>query len=240
MCHSNNTHSEETESNDRLPRFPYRLRQPYPTPYTLSQLNPRVAPYTPQGIVPQAAGSNDPAPSSSQSIHSPYTREDISEPLPVPPPLACFPPSRSPEYPSSGPPPPAMTLAPDDPSMTLVVMYKNSHFFLTVPLSIKFDELKAEIREKLRVLGPDQNIGDIIPEHLAIGSLTVQWDVIRFRHTRNFPHRTIINDQNIEELLRFMKEKKTEFEVVRVETGGEIQDQTEDMEDMKKKGAFAR
>ena len=115
-------------------------------------------------------------------------------------------------------------------SITLMVMHKKSHFFLTIDLSIKLELLKVKIMDKLRRLGPDRNIGEMIPGRTVISTLVVVWNVTS---DMLFPRQTVINDGNIELLLLFMKEKKTAYEVVRVDTGKEIRDQTEGMEETK-------
>ena len=268
MSHPDENRNEETGNHNGIPRFPYHFRQLNPASSTLSQLNPRVAAFVPPANPQRVAQPSYQNPSSGQpSIvpNNPSTRQEAGAPIlsqstivpaiantgreagvPLPRgPASTYaglwgPCTESSDLTSSEPSSIVTTDTSDDHLITLVVMYKNSHFFLTVPLSIRMQELEVRIAGRLSSLGADQNIGDIIPERLAIQSLTVEWNVQRFTYSPIFPSRTIINDQNIEALLRFMKEKKTEYEVIVVETGGKIQDQTVEMEEMKKSGAFAR
>lgn len=85
-------------------------------------------------------------------------------------------------------------------------MYRRAHFFLTVDVSIKLEQLKVKIREELRRLGPDQDLGEVIPNGLVIQSQVVLCNAVP---GLRFLPQTVINDQNIWRLLLFMEEKKS-------------------------------
>ena len=251
MSHHNGNYSQEPDGSGDASSLPAHSVLSHRTP---TQMNPRASRFYPRQDPQQAADSNSRSCIFSEPVSSSSPAPSHPESSARSAPSHFAPPHESSFYPLAAiPRVPFIDVASvPEQSTTLVVMYRNSHFFLTVALFIKLDELKAKISEKLRSLGPDQNIGDIIPARAAIESLVVRWNAMeRFNTpyrsmisapTGNlfmFPLRTILNDENIEGVLLFMEEKKTGYEILLVDTGEEILAQTQDMEeDKKKSGRF--